>query len=271
MAQLYRKSALDKLSNPEQLDRMIKISSPLSWLALIAVFLIIAVTILWSVFGTLPTTETVSGVVVYPDNAAAIYTNLSGVVEKIYKSSGDGVSKDEVIADIRTADNTLERVTSQCFGRVGALSVNEGDPVLSGSQIARISVDTDCEKLLVCYVPLAVSQKFKSGMNVLIYPSSVDSQKYGHMEGEVLFTETSASSTSSMAYILGSENLVTEQFVSNGPVVAVICKIKKDQNTSSGLYWTSSAGKDIPVPSGTIVTANIVVDQSAPITRLFKA
>ena len=41
MADLYRKSSLDKLSNPEQLDRMIKISSPLSWLALIAVLLVI--------------------------------------------------------------------------------------------------------------------------------------------------------------------------------------------------------------------------------------
>ena len=43
MADLYRKSSLDKLSNPEQLDRMIKISSPLSWLALIAVLLVLVI------------------------------------------------------------------------------------------------------------------------------------------------------------------------------------------------------------------------------------
>ncbi len=271
MAQLYRKSALDKLSNPEQLDRMIKISSPMSWLALIAVLLIIAGVVIWSIFGTLPMTETVNGVIVSPDNAGGIYADTTGVVERYYKNVGDAVGKLDKIADIRIGNNKVETVLSQCEGVLSALLVNEGETVLSGSEIARMTVDSDSDKLLVCYAPLALSQKLESGMDVLIYPSSVDSQKYGHMEGEVLFTEPHASSTDSMAYILGSGNFVAEQFVSNGPVAAVICKLKKDDSTTSGLYWSSDAGKDISVTIGTIVTANIVVDRSAPITRLFKA
>ena len=35
MAELYRKSALERISSPDQLDTMLKISSPISWLALV--------------------------------------------------------------------------------------------------------------------------------------------------------------------------------------------------------------------------------------------
>ena len=48
MADLYRKSSLEKLSNPEQLDRMIRISSPMSWLALAAVLLVIVAAAIWA-------------------------------------------------------------------------------------------------------------------------------------------------------------------------------------------------------------------------------
>lgn len=33
MSNLYRKSALDKLSSPEQVDKMIQITSPMFWIA----------------------------------------------------------------------------------------------------------------------------------------------------------------------------------------------------------------------------------------------
>ena len=48
MANLYRKAALDKISSPEQLDQAITVSSPLSWLAVAAVALIVAATLIWA-------------------------------------------------------------------------------------------------------------------------------------------------------------------------------------------------------------------------------
>ena len=91
MADLYRKSSLDKLSNPEQLDRMIKISSPLSWLALIAVLLVIAATVVWSIIGTLPTTETVSGMIVDSNSVNAVYSESAGTLEKYCVEVGKDV------------------------------------------------------------------------------------------------------------------------------------------------------------------------------------
>jgi len=54
MAGLFRKAALERLSSPEQLDKAITVSKPVSWLALIGVTIIIVAAILWLVFGDMP-------------------------------------------------------------------------------------------------------------------------------------------------------------------------------------------------------------------------
>ena len=268
MSDLYRKSSIEKLSNPEQLDRMIKISSPLSWLALIAVLFMIAATIVWSIFGTLPTTETVNGVIVSPDSVCAIYSDAAGTVEKYYKNIGDAININDKIADIKTPDNRTASITAKYNGTLSALTAEIGSPVLSGTEVARMSVSSSDTQVVVCYVPLTAAQKFEKGMKVLVYPTSIDSQKYGHMEAEILFVEQYASNANGLAYVLGNGNLVAEQFISNGPVIAVVCKVKTDSSTKSGFYWSSTTGKELTVSNGTIVSAQIVVDECAPITKL---
>lgn len=63
MAELYRKSVLDRISSPEQLDKALRVSSPMSWLALLGVTLIVIVTVIWSIVGTIPVTITTKGIV----------------------------------------------------------------------------------------------------------------------------------------------------------------------------------------------------------------
>ncbi len=68
MAELYRKSAMDRLSSPEQLDKMITIISPSFWIAAIGGGLIISVVIIWSVAVRLPITLSVDGIFMDPED-----------------------------------------------------------------------------------------------------------------------------------------------------------------------------------------------------------
>lgn len=269
MADLYRKSSLDKLSNPEQLDRMIKISSPLSWLALLAVLLIIVATVVWSIVGTLPTTETVTGMIVDASNVNAVYSDTAGVLETYSKQVGTDVKKGDKIAEIRLSDGKTKAINADRDGVLSAFSLEVGAPVLAGTEVARITPKDLGNQVIVCYVPLAYAQKFKAGMDAKIYPTAVDSQKYGHMEAEIISVEEYATNTNSLAYVLGSGNLVAEQFAGSGPIVAVVCKIKTDDSTKSGFYWSSDSAENLTVSNGTIVSAKVVVDECAPITKLF--
>jgi len=54
MAELFRKAALERLSSPEQLDKAITVSKPVSWLALIGITIVILAFIVWLVFSSFP-------------------------------------------------------------------------------------------------------------------------------------------------------------------------------------------------------------------------
>ena len=54
MAELFRKAALERLSSPEQLDKAITVSKPVSWLALIGITIIIVAFIAWLIFNSFP-------------------------------------------------------------------------------------------------------------------------------------------------------------------------------------------------------------------------
>lgn len=268
MSNIYRKSVLDKLSNPEQLDRMIKISSPLSWLALVAVLLVIAATVIWSVLGTLPTVETVSGIIVNSTGVNSIYSEMTGTLEKCVAEVGDEVKKGDKIAEVKLLNGVIKDINADRNGVLSVFSIEVGSPVLAGTEIARITPKGLGSQVIVCYVPLAYAQRFKAGMEVLVYPTSIDSQKYGHMEAEIVSVDEYATNVSSLTYVLGRDNMVAEQFVSNGPIVSVVCKIKTDKATKSGYYWSSDSAKNLTISNGTVISAKIVVDECAPITKL---
>lgn len=269
MAQLYRKSSIEKLSNPEQLDRAITVTSPMSWIALIGVVVIIIATVVWSFVGTLPTTQTVNGILVSSESVCAFYSDQSGTVTKILKSAGDTVKKGEGIIVIKSADNIEHTIKATDNGKITDYLIDIDSKVYTGTEIARFTPNISQDQVVVCYVPLVTSNQLKKDMKVLLYPTSVDSQKYGHMEAWIDSIGEYAAGTSNMSYVLGTDNLVADQFLNDGPVVSVVCRIKTDSSTKSGFYWTSDNGKALSVSNGTLVSAKIVTEECAPITKLF--
>lgn len=53
---LFRKSSIDRVNSPEQLNEYIQVTSPSMWLVLAAVILLLTGVVVWGVFGTVETT-----------------------------------------------------------------------------------------------------------------------------------------------------------------------------------------------------------------------
>ena len=51
---LFREEAMDKMFSPDELDRLMRITDPKGWLALIALLALVAATIVRGVFGSVP-------------------------------------------------------------------------------------------------------------------------------------------------------------------------------------------------------------------------
>ena len=63
---IFRQKSIDKITSPEKLDDYIKVTKPSVWITLIAIVLLLAGTVVWSIFGEVVihnedgTTETVA-------------------------------------------------------------------------------------------------------------------------------------------------------------------------------------------------------------------
>ncbi len=270
MADLFRKSSIEKLANPEQLDKAITVSSSMSWLALLGVTFVIIVTAVWSVIGTLPTTVTVSGIIVNPTDTGAVYAETSGIITEIVKQSGEKLSQNDVIAKMKNSSGEECTITAKQAGTLTDILITVNTQVYAGTEVARYTPKGNFDQVLVCYIPLAMINQLEEDMQVLVYPCAIDSQKYGHMEAEIKYIGEYAATTSNMRYVVGADNMIAEQFVTKGPVVAVTCVMKEDSSTESGYYWSSENAEDLTIANGTFVSAKIVTEECAPITKLIR-
>ena len=99
-ASFFRKSALEKLSTPEKLDQLIKVTGPKAWIALITIAVALFTGILWSFMGTVKTKLDVIGVVLGGEVHEVVATSQGQLVE-LKVAIGDKVKKGDVIATIQ--------------------------------------------------------------------------------------------------------------------------------------------------------------------------
>lgn len=269
MADLYRKSALERMSNPEQLDKVLKVTSPMSWIALMGITLIIVVTIIWSFVGTIPETITAKGIVSAVVGSNSIYTEDAGKVVSIRVREGDEVHLGDPVMTYRNASNDVVEVFSDQVGIVSDLVVKKDDEFTPGKDVVRISPIAHDSQIVVCYVPLAKAKKLERGMQVNITLDSLDSNSYGNMVARVINIDAYATPKDGMNSVIGKDNNLESTFNKDGAVVAVACELFPSADTVSGFYWSNAKGASVNVKNGSLVTAKIVTDEVAPITKLF--
>lgn len=99
--EIYRKSALQALSSLEQLDQLIKVTRPRSWIALAAMASVLLVAIVWSVMGSLPTSVTGQGVLIRAGGTFNIVSPGAGLLTQFNDFRiGEKVEKGEVLGHI---------------------------------------------------------------------------------------------------------------------------------------------------------------------------
>lgn len=269
MAQLYRKSALEKISSPEQLDKALTVTSTMSWIALIAITLILVVTIVWSIIGTIPVTVTTTGIVASPVSTNAVYTPESGSVTSVLVYPGSALRIGDPVASYKTGNGDVKTIYSDQVGTVTEVLVKSGDSITQGNEIIRVSPNSNSEQVIVCYVKLSDAKKIERGMQVSVSLSSAESQTYGHMLARAINIDSYVSSSKGMSYVLGTDNNLSSTFQKDGAVVAVTCELYPDPGTTSGYYWSNERGSKLDVTNGSLVSAKVVVEEVRPITKLF--
>ena len=271
MAELYRKASLERISSPEQLDTMLKISSPLSWLALLGATLIVAVTVVWAFVGRIPMTVTSTGIIVAPNGTNAIYSDAAGKVVRVFAAPGDNIYENDVVMEIETERGERQQIVSDQVGFVSQIIKPEGSTITQNSEVLRVSPNTTAQQVVVCYVLTTDAQKVSRGDQAYISLSSSDSKSFGHMVGRVINVDAGAASSSAQSNILGSENNLNNAFTSDGKAVtAVTCELYPSSRSASGYFWSNSRGETLAVNNRDICSVKIITKQVRPIEKLFE-
>lgn len=214
-------------------------------------------------------------------NLEANITSIRGQVQAaIVGSAIQGDSYEEQFEATRSAvlsslDAEIERyrynlektsIRATVSGTVTDMKVGVGAAVGQGAEVVTIRQFSD-EDCIICYIPISSGKKVVPGMEVIVCPTTINRQEYGHMKADVVAVDDYVTPASSIRSTLGDDTLA-QAFTQNGPVVAVTCRLRTDEYTASGYWWSSKKGADLIVADGTLVTVDIVTEEKAPITML---
>ncbi|HNY11318.1 MAG TPA: NHLP bacteriocin system secretion protein [Candidatus Wallbacteria bacterium] len=145
---LFRKAALEKLSTPDQLDRLIVITGPRGWLALLAIAIALATGLIWGVFGTISYKVNGTGMLIKTGGLFNIGHNFSGKLVDIRVREGDIIREGDVVARIDQSD-TLNQIVD-LREKIKALDLQKEKTLsyTSQSNIKNIEyIDNEAKKL----------------------------------------------------------------------------------------------------------------------------
>jgi HlyD family secretion protein len=169
-------------------------------------------------------------------------------------------SKNERTKEISKAKLQLEEYTEQrdsgvkviCrySGRVIEKLVESGSPVNAKDRIITVEAE-NTPMLAVIYVPAGEGKKVIPDQEIRISPSTVKAEEYGFILGKVTSVSYFPSTPDGMKVVLRNEELVKE--------------LSPDPATKSGYKWSSSQGPPTGIFSGTLASAQIVVQRQPPV------
>lgn len=101
---IFSRAALDKLRSPEKLDMLLPITTPMGWMGLVAILLLIGSVLLWAVFGSFTVRADGMGMILDSGGVANITHVSGGKVAQLYIRDGSTVKQGDLVARLEQAE-----------------------------------------------------------------------------------------------------------------------------------------------------------------------
>ena len=259
----FRQRAHERVSSPEELDRLVKVALPRTWVALAGLAGLIVVAVIWASVARIPTTVDGEGFLLRQGGVHLAASPSAGVVVDVLHPVDTRVSTGQLLGHVRAADGTVVPVRSPSNGIVVEISANRGDYVPAGEPV--VLVDPVDEPLVVyAYLPQAEAKQAHIGDRVEITVSSADAATYGFLLGRVERIADYPASQQRLRSILRQRS-VAAQVNRLGPVVETLVRLDRDLSTPSSFVWSVGEGPPYTLTAGTSASASVVTGEQAPI------
>ena len=308
-SEIYRKVSLERLSSPEQLDSLMTVTSPRSWIALTAVGMLVAAAIIWGVFGSIPTKLSYPGILLKSGGIQRVVAGTGGQITDIRVVNDDFIGKGQVVARIAQPEmveqinsaraqltslqntranagtikqlklkinqlesqlETASRVVSPVSGRVVEVKVARGDFMTPGQTLVSLEPTGEEIKDLEAVLYVRAEDAKKIEPGMAVNIALTSIKKEEY--GLLLGRVTSVPKyPQSFAGMM--QTLANEELVKQmmgmGAPVEVHIDIIPDAGTVSGYKWTTPAGPPVKLNSGTLATGSVTVKTQRPLALIF--
>jgi multidrug efflux pump subunit AcrA (membrane-fusion protein) len=271
---LFRREALARLDDIDELDRLVTVTHPRAWLTLGAVAALIITALIWASVGRLATTVSGDGILLAGNYVMRVTTVEGGQLESLDATLGQQVSAGDTVATVLSSPSgsapaTHGAVVSPYTGKVVSLQAYPGQYVAPGAPLLTIE-PSGVPLTATLYLPVDTGKKIRRGQEVQVMPANANVDQYGFIPARVTFVADLPSTPESMQAVLQNDFLV-QQFAAGGPAIRVEARLQPDPTTVSGYAWSSSDGPAMKISAGTTCSARIILERSAPITYAFPA
>jgi len=97
---IFRNVALERLASPEQLDQVLRMTTPKGWLGLLGIYMVVVTAVIWGYQGSIPTSAMGQGVIVRTGGVLNVVTRGSGLVVSLNVAAGQRIQHDQVLATV---------------------------------------------------------------------------------------------------------------------------------------------------------------------------
>ena len=136
MKDFFRKPALEHLASPDQLHAALQVTDRKGWLALLACFAILTTTLVWSIYGRLPTRVQGRGILVSKGGLNTVNAPTSGQVALVNAAVGAHLAQGDVVARLLQQDLDAELRNAQAMA--AAMEDEHRRLTQSGAEEARL-------------------------------------------------------------------------------------------------------------------------------------
>ncbi|MEM9272429.1 MAG: NHLP bacteriocin system secretion protein [Cyanobacteria bacterium P01_F01_bin.143] len=136
---IFRQQALDRLSSPERLDRLMQVVSPKDWLPLGGLVIFALLAVLWSIFGKIPITVTGKGILINPRRVVPLQSPISGELKALNIKDGQCIEKDEILAVIDPSD--IKQQLQQQRDKLSQLNQQLAETTLLRKQKTQLEIE----------------------------------------------------------------------------------------------------------------------------------
>jgi HlyD family secretion protein len=153
-AKMYRKAALERLASPEDLDRMLTVTSARQWLVLTGLLVFVVTAAGWSFVARLPTKAAGEGILIGQGGVVNVVTTGAGTITDFKTKIGDRIHAGQVVAtiaqpeiliSIRQTQNRLEEARVDA-GRTTHLQDESTRLQIAALDRQRVTVEGDIKQ-----------------------------------------------------------------------------------------------------------------------------